>query len=55
MSADELMLLCILIFLDAVETAKRTDLLDRLSVIRSEAEGIDELRPLWTRCAAGRL
>ncbi|RHZ43556.1 uncharacterized protein CDV56_100254, partial [Aspergillus thermomutatus] len=38
----ELMLhynLCILIVADAVETARRTDLLDRMGVIRSEAEG----------------
>lgn len=39
---DEVMLhyhLCILIMIDAIETAGRTDILDRLIITRSEAEG----------------
>lgn len=39
---DEVMLhyhLCILIMIDAIETARRTDILDGLIITRSEAEG----------------
>lgn len=40
--SDELMMhhnLCILIIIDAMETARRNDILDRMTSIRSEAEG----------------